>query len=34
MNEMDSYRHSSDEIIEKLDSNAKTGLSSDEANKG
>src|SRR5699024_348583 len=33
MNEMDSYRHSSDEIIEKLDSNAKTGLSSDEANK-
>ena len=30
---MDSYRHSSDEIIEKLDSNAKTGLSSDEANK-
>ncbi|SHE84815.1 Ca2+-transporting ATPase [Atopostipes suicloacalis DSM 15692] len=33
MNEMDSYRQSSDEVIEKLGSNAKTGLSSDEAAK-
>src|SRR5699024_3017289 len=33
MNETDSYRQSSDEVIEKLGSNAKTGLSSDEAAK-
>lgn len=33
MNEWDAYRHSSDEVIEKLDSNVQNGLSSDEATK-
>src|SRR5699024_9827923 len=33
MNEWDGYRHSSDEVIEKLDSNVQNGLSSDEATK-
>src|SRR5690625_3321890 len=33
MNEWDAYRHSSDEVTEKLDSNVQNGLSSDEATK-
>lgn len=33
MNEWDAYRHSSDEVIKKLDSDIQNGLSSDEATK-